>query len=180
MVPAGETGGSAGRHARLTHLDERGEARMVDVGGKPATRRRAVATACVTMRPETLAMIVEGRAPKGDVFATARIAGIMAAKRTSELIPMCHPLALTHVSVDLAPESQPMEAAGLTAVRITTVCETTGPTGVEMEALTAATVTALTLYDMCKAVDRGMALGEVKLTEKDGGASGRWIREEDR
>lgn len=176
--------GSAGRHDRLTHLDERGEARMVDVGAKPATHRRAVASARITMRPETLAMIVEGRAAKGDVFATARIAGIMAAKRTSELIPMCHPLALTHVSVEL--EAEPERAAAVAqahtgaAVRITAVCETTGPTGVEMEALTAATVAGLTLYDMCKAVDRGMVLGEVMLLEKEGGASGRWTREEER
>lgn len=169
--------GASGRHERLTHLDERGEARMVDVGEKPATRRRAVASARITMRPETLAMIVEGRAPKGDVFATARIAGIMASKRTSDLVPMCHPLALTHASVEL----EPVFAEGGTpaAVRITAVCETTGPTGVEMEALAAASVAGLTLYDMCKAVDRGMVLGEVMLLEKEGGASGRWTREED-
>jgi cyclic pyranopterin phosphate synthase len=171
--------GSAGRRERLTHLDERGEARMVDVGGKPDTHRRAVATALVTMRPETLAMIVEGQAPKGDVLATARIAGIMASKRTSDLIPMCHPLALTHASVDLEPEDPPAGIAGSAAVRITATCETTGPTGVEMEALTAAAVAGLTLYDMCKAVDRGMVLGEVMLLEKEGGASGRWTREED-
>ncbi len=175
---------AAGRHDRLTHLDERGEARMVDVGAKPDTRRRAVAGATVTMRPETLAMIVEGRAPKGDVFATARIAGIMAAKRTADLIPMCHPIALTHASVELEPlpeaaASDAPSAESSAAVRITAVCETTGPTGVEMEALTAAGVAGLTLYDMCKAVDRGMVLGEVMLLEKEGGASGRWIREEE-
>jgi len=171
--------GTGGRHDRLTHLDERGEARMVDVGDKPATRRRAVASALVTMRPETLDMIVEGRAPKGDVFATARIAGIMAAKRTSDLIPMCHPLALTHASVELEPEAPPADIAGDAAVRIIATCETTGPTGVEMEALTAAAVAGLTLYDMCKAVDRGMVLGDVMLLEKEGGASGRWTRKED-
>ena len=183
---------SAGRHERLTHLDERGEARMVDVGAKPDTRRRAVASARITMRPETLAMIVEGRAPKGDVFATARIAGIMASKRTADLVPMCHPIALSHVSVDLAPEPAADAAAeevptGAEAaigepsasVRITAVCETTGPTGVEMEALTAASVAGLTLYDMCKAIDRGMVLGDVMLMEKEGGASGRWTREEE-
>lgn len=180
MTSQGAANSSAGRHERLTHLDERGEARMVDVGDKPDARRRAVAEALVTMRPETLAMIVEGRAPKGDVFATARIAGIMAAKRSSDLIPMCHPLSLTHVSVELAPQPLPAGAIGQAAVRITAVCETTGPTGVEMEALTAASMSALTLYDMCKAVDRGMTLSEIKLMEKDGGASGRWIREEDR
>ncbi len=167
-----------GRHERLTHLDERGSARMVDVGDKPATRRRAVATARMTMLPETLAMIVEGRAPKGDVFATARVAGIMAAKRTSDLIPMCHPLALTHVSVDFESAEPAEELHSLAAVDITAVCETTGPTGVEMEALTAVSVAGLTLYDMCKAVDRSMVLGEVMLLEKEGGASGRWIREE--
>ncbi|MFU8891072.1 MAG: cyclic pyranopterin monophosphate synthase MoaC [Anaerosomatales bacterium] len=173
------THSAAGRHERLTHLDERGEARMVDVGEKPDTRRRAVASAIITMRPETLAMIVEGRAPKGDVFATARIAGIMAAKRTSDLVPMCHPLALTHASVELEPEPVPADIVGSAAVRITATCETTGPTGVEMEALTAAAVAGLTLYDMCKAVDRGMVLGDVMLLEKDGGASGRWTRKED-
>lgn len=167
---------TAGRHKRLTHLDERGQARMVDVGGKPDMHRRAVASAIVTMRSETLAMIVEGRAPKGDVFATARIAGIMASKRTSELIPMCHPIALTYASVELEPV--PAES-GPAAVRITATCETTGPTGVEMEALCAASVAGLTLYDMCKAVDRGMVLGQVMLLEKDGGVSGRWTREED-
>ncbi len=172
---------TSGRHEHLTHLDERGEARMVDVGAKPDTRRRAVASARITMRPQTLAMIVEGRAPKGDVFATARIAGIMAAKRTADLVPMCHPIALTHASVELEPQEAPVSGAGAqTSVHITAVCETTGPTGVEMEALTAATVAGLTLYDMCKAVDRGMVLGEVMLIEKDGGASGRWTREEAR
>lgn len=170
---------TAGRHDHLTHLDERGEARMVDVGAKPATRRRAVASALVTMRAETLAMIVEGRAPKGDVFATARIAGIMAAKRTSDLVPMCHPLALTHASVELEPQSASDTAGARAAVRITATCEITGPTGVEMEALTAASVAALTLYDMCKAVDRGIVLGDIMLIEKEGGASGRWTREED-
>ncbi len=172
--------GAAGPHGRLTHLDERGEARMVDVGAKPDTHRRAVASARITMRPETLAMIVEGRAPKGDVFATARIAGIMASKRTADLVPMCHPIALTHASVDLTAEEPDPTGDGLAAVRIVAVCETTGPTGVEMEALTAAAVAGLTLYDMCKAVDRGMVLGEVMLLEKEGGASGRWTREEER
>ncbi len=180
---------AAGRHDRLTHLDERGEARMVDVGAKPDTRRRAIAGALVTMRSETLAMIVEGRAPKGDVFATARIAGIMAAKRTADLVPMCHPIALTHASVELEPLEAGVGGPALAdatdavhpaaTVRITAVCETTGPTGVEMEALTAAAVAGLTLYDMCKAIDRGMVVGEVKLHEKTGGASGRWIREEE-
>ena len=156
---------------RLTHLDDRGSAHMVDVADKPVTHRRAVAAATIHMRPETLAMIVEGRAPKGDVFAVARIAGIQAAKQTSSLIPLCHPLPITKASVDL----EPAEAE----VRITATVETDGKTGIEMEALTAAAVTALTLYDMCKAVDRGMEITGVRLMEKTGGASGAWTREED-
>ncbi len=156
--------------SRLTHLDEHGAARMVDVAGKAVTHRRAVASAIVEMRAETLAMIVEGRAPKGDVFAVARVAGIMAAKRTADLVPMCHPLALTHVSVDLEP--------GDASVRITAVAETDGKTGVEMEALTAASVAALTIYDMCKAVDRGMVISGVMLLEKEGGKSGHYLRED--
>ncbi len=155
---------------RLTHLDEHGAARMVDVAEKAVTHRRAVASAVVTMLPATLAMIVEGRAPKGDVFAVARVAGIMAAKRTSDLVPMCHPLSLTHVSVDL----EPLDSS----VRITAVAETDGKTGVEMEALTAASVAALTIYDMCKAVDRGMVVSDVKLLEKEGGKSGHYLRED--
>ncbi len=156
---------------KLTHLDEAGAARMVDVAGKPVTHRRAVAGSYIRMQPRTLAMIVEGRAPKGDVFATARVAGIMAAKRTAELIPMCHPLALTHVAVDLAPEGD--------GVRITATAENDGKTGVEIEALTAASVAALTLYDMVKAVDRGMVIEDVKLLSKEGGNSGTWTRKED-
>jgi cyclic pyranopterin monophosphate synthase len=155
---------------RLTHTDERGQARMVDVAAKAETHRRAVATALIRMRPETLAMIVEGRAPKGDVFAVARIAGIMAAKRTSEVIPLCHPLSLTHAAVDLEPVAE--------GVRITASAETDGKTGVEMEALTAASVAALTLYDMCKAVDRGMTVEGLRLLSKEGGKSGTWTREE--
>ena len=156
---------------RLTHLDEHGAAHMVDVAEKPVTHRRAVAESVVTMRPETLAMIVEGRAPKGDVFAVARIAGIQAAKRTSDLIPLCHPLPITKVSVDLEPADA--------SVRITAVVETDGKTGIEMEALTAAAVAGLALYDMCKAVDRGMQIASVRLLEKSGGASGTWTHKED-
>jgi cyclic pyranopterin phosphate synthase len=155
---------------KLTHTDERGQAHMVDVAAKAETHRRAVAGALIRMKPETLAMIVEGRAPKGDVFAVARIAGIMAAKRTSEVIPLCHPLSLTSASVELEPVSD--------GVRITAVVETDGKTGVEMEALTAASVAALTLYDMCKAVDRGMTVEELGLLSKEGGKSGTWKREE--
>jgi len=157
----------------LTHLDAQGHAHMVDVADKAITHRRAVASAFVEMRAETQAMILSGSVPKGDVLATARIAGIMAAKRTSELVPLCHPLALTHVSVDLE-----AGASERTGVAITASAETDGKTGVEMEALTAASVAALTIYDMCKAVDRGMTITGVSLLSKEGGASGTWTREE--
>jgi cyclic pyranopterin monophosphate synthase len=160
--------------SRLTHLDEQGRAHMVDVAGKAVTHRRGVAESFVAMLPETLEMIASGSAPKGDVFATARIAGIMAAKRTSELIPLCHPLALTHVSVELTAEHEPV-----TGVRIEATVETDGQTGVEMEALTAASVAALTIYDMCKAVDRGMQIDRTRLLLKEGGKSGTWTREGD-
>ncbi|MHB8761537.1 MAG: cyclic pyranopterin monophosphate synthase MoaC [Coriobacteriia bacterium] len=155
---------------RLTHLDEHGAAHMVDVAGKPVTHRRAVAEGRVRMRPETLAMIVEGRAAKGDVFAVARIAGIQAAKKTADLIPLCHPLPITKVSVELQP--------GDAEVRITAVVETDGKTGIEMEALSAVSVASLALYDMCKAVDRGMEITGVRLLEKSGGASDTWTRKE--
>ncbi|TLM97405.1 MAG: cyclic pyranopterin monophosphate synthase MoaC [Actinobacteria bacterium] len=158
----------------LTHLDEHGNAHMVDVADKSVTHRVAIAEAFIAMRHETLAMIVEGRAPKGDVLATARIAGIMAAKRTSDLVPLCHPLSLTRVSVELVAEH-----AGRHGVHVTATAETDGKTGVEMEALTAASVAALTLYDMCKAVDRGMEIDGVRLLRKEGGASGTWAREEE-
>ena len=158
----------------LTHLDAAGAARMVDVGGKPVTHRVAKAGAFVQMRPETLEMIVAGTVPKGDVFATARIAGIMAAKRTSELIPMCHPLAITHAAVELT-----ADRGERTGVRVTATVAVDGKTGVEMEALTAASVAALTVYDMCKAVDRGMTVSDVALLRKEGGKSGLWTREED-
>ncbi|MCC7366308.1 MAG: cyclic pyranopterin monophosphate synthase MoaC [Dehalococcoidia bacterium] len=152
----------------LSHLDEQGAARMVDVSAKPDTERVAVAEAVVVMEPATLALIQEGGIPKGDVIAVARIAGIMAAKRTSDLIPMCHPLPVTGVTVDLAPE-------GAAQLRITARVKTAGKTGVEMEALTAASVAALTVYDMCKAVDRGMRIEGVRLLEKLGGKSGHWV-----
>jgi cyclic pyranopterin monophosphate synthase len=158
----------------LTHLDATGAARMVDVGDKPVTHRVAVAGAFVEMAPETLEMIVAGTAPKGDVLATARIAGIMAAKRTSDLIPMCHPLGITHAAVELTAEHLPRHG-----VRIAATVETDGKTGIEMEALTAAAVAGLTLYDMCKAVDRGMVVSDVMLLRKEGGKSGLWTREDD-
>ena len=151
----------------LTHLDSQGRAHMVDVTDKTVTFREAVAEARVRMLPQTLQMIVDGAHPKGDVFAVARIAGIQAAKKTSDLIPLCHPLMLTGVKVELSAE-------GVDAVRITARCKLAGQTGVEMEALTAASIAALTIYDMCKAVDRGMVIESVRLLEKLGGKSGHY------
>ena len=155
---------------RLTHVDEHGTARMVDVGDKPVTDRRAVATATVQMAPATAALVAAGDAPKGDVLGTARIAGIQAAKRTSELIPLCHTLALSSVEVDLEVDA----AAG--RVSITAQARTSGQTGVEMEALTAAAVAALTVYDMVKGVERGVRIEAVELQSKSGGRSGTWER----
>lgn len=152
--------------AGLTHLDSDGAARMVDVGGKPATARRAVASGVITMSPEALAAIRAGDAPKGDVLGTARLAGIMAAKRTGDLIPLCHPLGLEAVSVDFAFED--------TAIRVTATASLTGKTGVEMEAMVAASVALLTIYDMAKAIDKGMVIAEVRLIAKSGGKSGDW------
>lgn len=149
----------------LSHIDEHGAARMVDVSDKSNTVRTASAESVVRMRPATLTLIVDGNMPKGDVFAVARIAGIQAAKRTADLIPLCHPLMLTSVKVTLLAEAPD-------AVRITATCKLAGQTGVEMEALTAASVAALTLYDMCKAVDKGMVIETVRLLEKTGGKSG--------
>ncbi|KUE80812.1 cyclic pyranopterin monophosphate synthase MoaC [Aeromonas schubertii] len=150
----------------LTHLNGRGEAHMVDVTTKAVTEREARAEAFVSMAPETLGLILSGAHHKGDVFATARIAGIMAAKKTADLIPLCHPLALTRVEVEITPETAQHR------VRIETVCKLSGKTGVEMEALTAASVAALTIYDMCKAVQKDMVIGPVRLLEKRGGKSG--------
>lgn len=149
----------------LTHLDAQGHANMVDVTAKDATFREAVAESLVRMRPETLALIQNGGHPKGDVFAVARIAGIMAAKRTHELIPLCHPLLLTGIRVELTAQEPDV-------VRIQARCKLAGQTGVEMEALTAASIAALTLYDMCKAVDKGMVIEATRLLEKTGGKSG--------
>ncbi len=152
--------------AHFTHLTDSGQAHMVDVTEKNATEREARAEAFITMAPETLAMIMQGDHHKGDVFATARIAGIMAAKKTSELIPLCHPLMLTKVTVELTPEPENNR------VRIESLCKLSGQTGVEMEALTAASVAALTIYDMCKAVQKDMNIEGVRLLEKKGGKSG--------
>ena len=150
---------------------------MVDVGDKPATRRVAVATGRIEMLPATLALIESGTAKKGDVLGVARLAGIMAAKKTSELIPLCHPLALTRVAVELIPT--PASANQPPAVHCTATVETTGPTGVEMEALTAVQVALLTVYDMCKAADRGMTITGVRLLEKHGGKSGSYVADGD-
>jgi len=150
----------------LTHLDAAGEANMVDVGAKAETERMAIAEGTVTMQPETLRVILAGNAKKGDVVGTARIAGIMAAKRTHELIPLCHPLLLTKISVDIEPDET------LPGLRVTAMARVTGKTGVEMEALTATSVACLTIYDMAKAIDRGMVLGGIRLVEKRGGKSG--------
>jgi cyclic pyranopterin phosphate synthase len=155
---------------RLTHFDAAGHAAMVDVSGKPETTREATACARVVMQPATLRMIVDGSAKKGDVFGVARLAGIMGAKRTSDLIPLCHPLPISAVTVDLA-------ADGADGVAITATVRTTGRTGVEMEALTAASVAALTVYDMCKAVDRGMRVEGLRVVAKSGGKSGDFRQE---
>ena len=152
----------------LTHFGEDGEARMVDVSPKGETQRMAVAEGTLTMRPETLALVREGRVGKGDALGVARIAGIMGAKRTADLIPLCHPLALSQVAVDLEPDD------AIPGVRITATVRMTGRTGVEMEALTAVSVAALTLYDMLKAADKAMVIGQVRLRLKEGGASGRY------
>lgn len=154
----------------LTHLDESGSARMVDVGEKKNTKRTAKAQAVVTMKPETLKLISSGKIKKGDVFSCARIAGIMAAKRTHELIPMCHPIPIDGIQVDIEPR-------GTCQVKILVSMVCTYKTGIEMEALTAASVAALTIYDMCKSVDRGMEIGEVFLLKKTGGKSGNFSRE---
>ncbi len=155
---------------RLTHLDRRGRARMVDVSAKPVTAREAVARGEVSMRRETLRRIAAGTLPKGDVLAVARLAGIMAAKKTADLIPLCHPLPLTHVDVTLTPD------AARARVTIEACVRVESRTGVEMEALTAVTVAGLALYDMCKAVDREMTLGAVRLVRKTGGRSGTFTR----
>ena len=154
---------------KLTHLDSRGQARMVDVGGKPETARSATATGRIRMSPQALAAVRDGSGPKGDVLAAARIAGIMAAKKTAELIPLCHPLALDAVTVEFA-----FEADG---VRATARASLTGRTGVEMEAMTAAAIALLTVYDMAKALDKGMVVEDVRLLEKTGGKSGDWRAE---
>jgi cyclic pyranopterin phosphate synthase len=158
--------------SKLTHFNVAGEAEMVDVGAKPETHRSALAEGWIRMQPQTLTLIQEGGHKKGDVLGVARIAGIMAAKRTAELVPLCHPLALTKVSIDLEP--RPEQHSVYCRARV----ETHAATGVEMEALCATQVSLLTIYDMCKAVDRGMSIEQVRLLEKKGGKSGHWTRTE--
>ena len=158
--------------AALTHFDAQGQAHMVDVGAKPDTHRVAVAGGRIEMEPATLALIESGSAKKGDVLGIARIAGIMAAKKTSDLIPLCHPLALSRIAIDF--EAVGASQTSVSAVFCAATVETTGPTGVEMEALTAVQVALLTIYDMCKAIDRGMTITGVHLLEKRGGKSGHW------
>jgi cyclic pyranopterin phosphate synthase len=156
----------------LTHFDAQGQAHMVDVAAKAATHRIAVAQGRIAMKPATLALVISGTAKKGDVLGIARVAGIMAAKKTSDLIPLCHPLALTRVAVDFLASPADGETGSVTC---TATVETVGPTGVEMEALTAVNIALLTIYDMCKAADRGMTITDVKLLEKHGGKSGSFV-----
>jgi len=162
----------------LTHLDASGQARMVDVSAKAETKRIATAEGFIAMKPETLQLIVSGTAAKGDVLACARVAGIMAAKQTSNLIPLCHPLAITKAQVNCVPVAAGERPDGKVGIHVEATCCVTGKTGIEMEALTAASVACLTIYDMCKAVDRGMEIGQIRLLLKDGGKTGRWEREE--
>ena len=158
--------------AKLSHLDEQGRARMVDVSDKEVTSRIAAARGTVHMRAKTLALILSDKIEKGDVFSVARVAGIMAAKKTSELIPMCHPLNITSIEIDLTPGENPAR------VEIEASARVNGKTGVEMEAMTAVSVAGLTIYDMCKAVDREMSIGDIRLIKKSGGKSGTFIRKE--
>lgn len=159
--------------SKLTHLDASGAAHMVDVGSKAETVRVATATGCVMMQSETLQLIIAGNAAKGDVIGTARLAGIMAAKKTSDLIPLCHPLLLSKITVDITPDEK------LPGLRVTATVKLTGKTGVEMEALTAVSVSCLTIYDMAKAVDKTMVINAITLQEKTGGKSGDWVRPAD-
>lgn len=155
---------------KLTHINNKGEARMVDVSEKGATHRSATATGTVKMKPATLRLLMQGKAPKGDVLATARIAGIMAAKKTPEIIPLCHPIALSSVTVEFKP------VKSKSCVHITATATCTGPTGVEMEALSAVSASALAIYDMLKAADKSMVIGDISLKEKSGGRSGTYRR----
>ncbi len=162
----------------LTHIDENGDVRMVDVSEKAVTKRIAVAEGFISMHRSTLDMIVEWKAAKGDVLACARVAGIMGAKRTSDIIPMCHPLPITKAKVECAPVFEGEREDGRVGIHVTTTTGVTGKTGIEMEALTAASIACLTIYDMCKAVDRGMEITDVRLLLKDGGKTGLWERKD--
>ena len=161
---------------RLTHIDDKGDVRMVDVSAKPDTERVAIAEGFISMNQATLDLIVTGKAAKGDVLACARVAGVMGAKQTSSLIPMCHPLNITKAKVECTPVREGDREDGRVGIHITTTCGVTGKTGIEMEALTAVSIACLTVYDMCKAVDRGMEIMDVRLLKKDGGTSGLWER----
>ncbi len=163
----------------LTHFNEEGRARMVDVGEKDVTERTAVAEGTVHMKPETLRLIKEGQIKKGDVLAVAQVAGVMGAKKTADLIPMCHPLALTHVDIGFTDRLDPDPATGLSSITVRATVKVTGKTGVEMEALTAVTHAALTIYDMCKAADKGMIFNNIGLVHKSGGKSGTFNRDTD-
>ena len=160
----------------LTHIDENGDVRMVDVSDKAITKRIAKAEGFISMHQETLDLIVEGKAAKGDVLACARVAGIMGAKKTSDIIPMCHPLPITKAKVECEPVFAGEREDGKVGIHVITTTGVTGKTGIEMEALTAASIACLTIYDMCKAVDRGMEISEVRLLLKDGGKTGLWER----
>ena len=163
--------------AELTHVNENGDVRMVDVSAKDDTVRLAVAEGFIAMQPETLELITTGQAAKGDVLACARVAGVMAAKNTSSIIPMCHPLLITKSQVECIPVQAGEREDGRVGIRVEVTCGVTGKTGIEMEALTAVSVAALTIYDMCKAVDKGMEIGEIRLVTKSGGKSGEFKRE---
>ena len=162
--------------SELTHINENGDVRMVDVSAKDDTVRIAIAEGFISMQPETLELITTGQAAKGDVLACARVAGVMAAKNTSSIIPMCHPLLITKSQVECIPVEAGQRDDGRVGIRVEVTCGVTGKTGIEMEALTAASVACLTIYDMCKAVDRGMEIMEVRLLKKEGGKSGLWER----
>lgn len=161
---------------QLTHVDSKGEVRMVDVSAKPDTERIAIAEGFISMEPSTLELIMGGGAAKGDVLACARVAGVMAAKKTSDLIPMCHPLNITKAQVECTPVLAGERPDGRVGIHARATCGVTGKTGIEMEALTAASAACLTVYDMCKAVDRGMEIAEIRLLKKDGGKTGLWTR----
>lgn len=161
----------------LTHIDAKGDVRMVDVSQKADTERIAVAEGFIFMHQETLDLITSGEAAKGDVLACARVAGVMGAKRTSDVIPMCHPLNITKAKVELEPVRAGEREDGRVGIHVLTTCGVTGKTGIEMEALTAASIACLTIYDMCKAVDRGMEITDIRLLRKDGGKSGLWTRQ---